>query len=123
MNALCAEGERFVIAGPADGVDAIHCSGREGWAIHDRPLSRHWRERIDKYRQLGARYLIVYDNDEMPANQLAGYLDMVQEYPLVETNAGQWISHGRTARYWLLSLRDANPSVRITNENAPLPPG
>jgi hypothetical protein len=123
MNALCAEGERFVIAGPADGVDAIHYARREGWAIHDRPLGPDWRQRIDRFKTLGARYLVVYDNDEMPQDQLKAYRTMVRALPLIESGSGQWISHGRTATYWLLSLRDDGPSARLTNENAPSPPG
>jgi len=123
INALCSDGERFVIAGPADGVDAVHCANREGWVIHDRPLGTDWRQRIDRFRSLGARYLVVYDNDEMPADQLDAYMAMVRELPVVETAAGQWLTHGRSGRYWLLSLRERAPSARLTNGISPSPPG
>jgi hypothetical protein len=124
MHDLCTDEERFIIAGPADGVDAIHYARREGWVMHDRPLAADWRSQIDHYRQLGARYVVLYDNDELLPDQLDAYLALVRELPVVESASGPWISHGRTATYWLLSLREGGPgSARLTNETSPSPPG
>jgi hypothetical protein len=123
IHELCAEGERFVIAGPADGVDVIHYARREGWALHDRPVSSDWRARLERYRSLGARYLVVYDNDEA-SEQLKPYVELTRELPLVESRSGPWLTHGRTGTYWLMSLRGGGPAAaRLTNGTSPSPPG
>jgi 4-amino-4-deoxy-L-arabinose transferase-like glycosyltransferase len=122
VQELCAPGERFVIAGPVDGVDTIHASMREGWAWHDRPLASNWRQQVRHYRELGARYLVVYDNEEMTPEQLAQYLALVQDLPLVESRSGPWLTHGRKGTYWLLNLRP-DASARLTNDTSPSPPG
>jgi hypothetical protein len=123
IHELCAEGERFVIAGPADGVDVIHYARREGWALHDRPVSPDWRARLERYRSLGARYLVVYDNDEA-SEQLKPYVELTRELQLVESRSGPWLTHGRTGTYWLMSLRGGGPAAaRLTNGTSLSPPG
>lgn len=124
IHDLCAEGERFVIAGPADGVDVIHYARREGWAVHDRPVPSDWRQTLEHYRHLGARYLVVYDNDEVPPEQLKHYVELAGGWPVIERRSGPWLTHGRSGTYWLLDLRPAGPAAaRLTNGTSPSPPG
>jgi 4-amino-4-deoxy-L-arabinose transferase-like glycosyltransferase len=127
LHELCGARERFVVAGPLEGVDIIHYARREAWSLQGPPKPGWGAEGIDHLRALGARYLAVYFGGQATPEERRALQSLAARFPVVEQRSGPWAPQGKDSAYYILSLDARGPAADLqqaaADETSHLPPG
>jgi len=99
--------ERIIVASPC-GIDVIHYARRQGWTWYG-PMPADWRERIERYRQLGAVYMLVYLDQTLSEATRLEYREVSDHWPVVLHKSGPWGYNGQPVEYYILDLRNGAP--------------
>ena len=103
----CPPEGRIVAIGP--GIEfptIVHYSHREGWPIHRPLLPENWREKMDRYRAEGAKFVAVYFEPKATSEQKASYQPMIESLPILEHYQGSITRLGGPCEFFILSLEE-----------------
>jgi hypothetical protein len=104
---LCSPAGRIVVAGiGAECVEILHYTHRQGWVIANPPLTDEGCSRLARYHAMGAEYLVLYFNSDIPLWKRHWYLSFADSLPVVDHQAGKWSALGnRWSEFYILDLR------------------
>lgn len=104
LDELASRSGRVVVIGPAGAASVVHYSRREGWVAFDAATPTAWRDRLARYRDLGAEYAVIYINPELSTADRHRFTDLATELGPAEHHAGAWLSDGRISEYYVVKL-------------------
>ncbi|MFL5341610.1 MAG: ArnT family glycosyltransferase, partial [Gemmataceae bacterium] len=110
LEEICPPGARVVVVTRDNGVAVIHYAHRPGWFFHD---LADFRGRLQRCRDRGAEYALVYFNHDTSAADTAAFAELLPTLPVVDHEAGNWAGRETPGEYFIIRLSDLPDSAAL----------